>query len=187
VKAHHLDNLYSRRGSTEEHFKLFIGFKVSVCTNLCVWSEGYAGEIKVKNLEQLRQAIHMLISSYDAITGHKNLSELQNYSLIECQFAHLLGRYKMYGYLPSDQKKDIQELKFGESQLSSICRDYYRDHSFCRDEKGDINLWRRLNLFTAANKSSYIDAFLDSGVNAAHFVQELKKVLNGGGQSWFLP
>ena len=35
VKALNLDNLYSRKGA-DEHFKIFIGFKNSVCTNLCV-------------------------------------------------------------------------------------------------------------------------------------------------------
>jgi Domain of unknown function, B. Theta Gene description (DUF3871) len=43
VKALNLDNLYNRKGA-DEHFKVFIGFKNTVCTNLCVWSDGYMGD-----------------------------------------------------------------------------------------------------------------------------------------------
>lgn len=40
VKAYSQDNLYSKKG-TEEHFKIFVGFQNRVCTNLCVWTDGY--------------------------------------------------------------------------------------------------------------------------------------------------
>src|SRR5580698_9288118 len=34
VKSYSQDNLYGKKGS-DEHFKIFIGFKNRVCTNLC--------------------------------------------------------------------------------------------------------------------------------------------------------
>ncbi|MDP1763823.1 MAG: DUF3871 family protein [Sediminibacterium sp.] len=40
VKSYSQDNLYAKKGS-DEHFKVFIGFKNTVCTNLCVWSNGF--------------------------------------------------------------------------------------------------------------------------------------------------
>lgn len=49
VKSYSLDNLYNRKG-TDEHFKVFIGFQNKVCCNLCVWTDGYAGNLKVKNM-----------------------------------------------------------------------------------------------------------------------------------------
>ncbi|WP_343671721.1 DUF3871 family protein [Chitinophaga sp.] len=36
-----------------------------------------------------------------------------------------------------------------------------KDDSFCREVDGSINLWTLYNLFTGANKSSYIDTFLE--------------------------
>ena len=33
VKSYNQDNLYSRKGTSDEHFKIFIGFKNSVCTD----------------------------------------------------------------------------------------------------------------------------------------------------------
>jgi hypothetical protein len=185
VKAYNLDNLNGRKG-TDEHFKVFIGFKVSVCTNLCVWSDGFTYDIKVKSLEQLRLAIYHLVHSFDAITNLKKMERLQHYSLTERQFAQLIGRCRLYQHLPTGQKQQIPEMSFGDAQVNAVCRDYYRDNSFCRDEKGDINLWRLNNLFTAANKQSYIDTFLDRAVNASTFTGELAFALEHKSSNWFL-
>ncbi len=51
IKAYNLDNLYSRKGA-DEHFKIFIGFENKVCTNLCVWTDGFVNDLKVKNIGQ---------------------------------------------------------------------------------------------------------------------------------------
>jgi hypothetical protein len=185
VKAYNLDNLQNRKGA-DEHFKVFIGFKVSVCTNLCVWTDGFAGDIRVKNLEQLRTAIYMLVRSFDAITQLKQMEALQQYSLTEQQFAHLIGRCKMYQHLPSSIKKDIPELALGESQINAVCRDYYKDESFCRDVNGDISLWRLYNLFTSANKASYIDSFADRAINVTTFTNQLASAIEHRGTNWFL-
>ena len=185
VKAYNLDNLQNRKGA-DEHFKVFIGFKVQVCTNMCVWTDGFAGDIRVKNTDQLRSAIYQLVRSFDAITQLKQMETLQHYSLTEQQFAHLIGRCKMYQHLPSSVKKDIPELSLGESQINSICKEYFKDESFCKDESGDISLWKLYNLFTSANKGSYIDTFLDRAVNASGFTHQLAGALEHKSSNWFL-
>jgi hypothetical protein len=185
IKAYNLDNLNGRKG-TEEHFKVFIGFKVSVCTNLCVWTDGFAQDVRVKNLQQLKDSIYQLIRSFDAISQLKNMDTLQNYGLTERQFAQLVGRCRMFQHLPSNLRMTIPELHFGDSQINAVCKDYYKDTSFCRDENGDINLWRLYNLFTAANKQSYIDTFLDRAVNASSFVEEISYALQNKTINWFL-
>ena len=55
---------------------------------------------------------------------------------------------------------------FGDAQIGMIAKDYYQDKSFCRRGDGSICLWNVYNLFTGANKQSYVDTFLDRGVNA---------------------
>jgi hypothetical protein len=185
VKAYNLDNLQNRKGA-DEHFKVFIGFKVSVCTNLCVWTDGYSGDLRVKSLDQLRAGIQQLVHSFDAITQLKKMEALQQYSLTEQQFAHLIGRCKMYQYLPTGQKQDIPELQFGDSQINAVCKDYYKDNSFCRDQRGDISLWKLYNLFTAANKASYIDTFADRAVNASTLTKGLCDALVHKNSNWFL-
>lgn len=64
---------------------------------------------------------------------------------------------------------------FNDSQFSTIAKDYYQEESFCRDSMGDINLWKVYNLLTQANKSSYIDAFLERNVNALNFTESIQK------------
>jgi hypothetical protein len=185
VKAYNLDNLQNRKGA-DEHFKVFIGFKVQVCTNMCIWTDGFSGDVRVKNTDQLRTAIYQLVRSFDAISQLKSMETLQHYSLTEQQFAHLIGRCKMYQHLPSSIKKDIPELYLGEAQVNTICRDYFKDNSFCRNEQGDISLWKLHNLFTSANKSSYIDSFADRAVGATTFTHQLLGALEQKSPHWFL-
>ena len=92
----------------------------------------------------------------------------------------------MYPYLHKDQKKEISTLEFGDTQLSSIVRDYYTDESFCRESDGSINLWKVYNLFTGANKSSYIDTFVDRADNAYHFTGSLATAVEQQHFNWFL-
>ncbi|WP_407524612.1 DUF3871 family protein [Lacibacter sp. MH-610] len=185
VKAYNLDNLYSRSLS-DQHFKIFIGFKNKVCTNLCVWTDGYLGDVKVKNLDQLKACIRTLIEAYNKNYHLHNLKQLTEHSLTEQQFAHLIGRCRMYNHLPNDLKAEISPILFGDNQISSVVKDYYRDNSFCRDENGNINLWRLYNLFTGANKSTYIDNFLDRSVNAFQLAEQLRHASVNRSDCWFL-
>jgi len=42
------------------------------------------------------------------------------------------------------------------------------------------------NLFTSANKSSYIDQFLDRGVNATSFSHMIGSALESNKECWFI-
>ena len=185
VKAYNMDSLHQRKGA-DEHFKVFIGFKNQVCTNLCVWSDGYVADLRVRSLEQLMMAISTLISRYRAEQQLKQLTELTQYALTESQFALLMGRCRLYHYLPVAARKGIPTLLLGDQQFSTIARDYYRDGSFCRLPDGSISLWKVYNLFTGAVKSSYIDTFLDRNVNAFDLSNGLLQTVRGGADNWFL-
>jgi len=185
VRAYNLDNLYGKRGS-DQHFKVFIGFQNKVCTNLCVWTDGYMGDLRIKTFGQLQGAIKTLLESYNQNLHLNNLKLLCDYSLTEQQFALLIGRCRMYQHLPVELKQDLSPLLFGDTQIGAVCKDYYRDDSFCKGENGKINLWRLYNLFTGTNKSSYIDSFLDRSVNAYHFIEQIRFGLEGKASSWYL-
>ncbi len=185
VKAYNRDNLYSRKG-VDEHFKFFIGFKNQVCTNLCVSTDGYKGDLKVKSLQELTDEIYHLIKSYDRDKHLTNMSRLSNSSLTESQFALLIGKTRLYNYLPKKDKLKLPKFLLNDSQVSTVARDYYGDDSFSRDENGSINLWKLYNLFTGANKSSYIDTFLDRSVNSLSFTQHLHEVIQEDRYDWFL-
>lgn len=184
VRAYNLENLYSRK--IEEHFKVFIGFKNWVCTNLCVSTDGLKKEIRVKSLSDLAFEVYQLLAGFKAERQLSQMHQLADYSLTERQFAHLLGKIRMYQYLPLQQKKSIIPLPINDSQVSTIAREYYQDKSFSRNNMGDIDLWRLYNLFTGANKTSYIDTFLDRGAGCLDFVQSLGNQLEAGENSWYI-
>lgn len=185
VKSYSMDNLYSKN-NCDQHFKIFIGFKNKVCCNMCVWTDGFMGDVKVKSLGQLRAMINTLLQSYNSQHHLFHLEQLANYSITEKQFAQLIGRCRMYPHLPQDFRRDVSPLLFGDQQISSVVKDFYKDESFCRDASGNINLWRLYNLFTGANKSSYIDSFLDRSVNAYQLVEQIKWGLEGKNNNWYL-
>ena len=184
VKCYSMENLMSK--NYEQHFKVFIGFQNKVCTNLCVSTDGLMGELKVKNLGALYNGVHYLIREFNAVQFAQQLNLLPNYELSESQFAHLIGRARMYRHMPDDMKQQIPELMFGDAQINNVCRDYYSDNSFCSSPDGSINLWRLYNLFTGSNKSSYIDSYLDRAANAFQLTTHLKEALDNRATSWFL-
>jgi hypothetical protein len=184
VRAYNFENLYGKK--TEERFKVFIGFKNWVCINLSVTSDGFREEIKVRTTAELFSQVYRLFATFNLQNQINSLRNLADYALTERQFAHLIGRLRMYPYLKPDEKAGIQALQLGDSQTNTIIRDYYQDKSFCRDDAGNINLWRFYNLLTGANKSSYIDTFLDRTVNTLLFSQALLECLRMGRNSWYL-
>lgn len=184
VKAYNLDNLYTR--NAEQHFKVFIGFKNTVCTNLCISTDGLLADLKLHVLHDLHGAILKLLHDFDAVACAQQLQDLHKYELTDRQFAQLIGRCKMYHYLPSFIKRQVPELLMGDAQINAICRSYYDDSNFCCDPLGSINLWRLYNLFTGANKSSYIDSFLDRSVNALSLMEEIRSCIVNARDCWYL-
>jgi hypothetical protein len=185
VKSYAEDNLYSRSVSNQS-FSLFIGFNNQVCCNMCIRTDGHRGELKVKSFDQLHAAINTLVKGYQAEQHLNQLIRLADYTISEQQFAQVVGRSRMYNHLPTEVKKGISPLLFNDTQLTAVCRDYYSDASFCKEADGNINLWRMYNLLTGANKTSYIDRFLDRSVNAYSFVEQIKLTLEGKCANWYL-
>ena len=185
VKAYNQDNLYNKKGA-DEHFKVFIGFQSTVCTNLCVWSDGYVSDLKVKDPKQLMDGILKLFYKYDMQQQLTLLHGVDQFALTEQQFAQLIGRCRLYQHLSYQQKQEIPAIQLSDTQLNMVAKDYYKDSSFCRDERGAINLWRLYNLFTGTAKSSYVDTFLDRTVSAVSFISDIKDALANRSSSWFL-
>jgi hypothetical protein len=76
-------------------------------------------------------------------------------------------------YMPKSDKLGLPKLDFGDSQINQVVDGYYNDKNFSRNDDGTISLWNLYNLFTGANKSSYIDRFLERSVNAGDVVRNL--------------
>jgi hypothetical protein len=185
VKAYSNDNLYNRKGS-DEHFKIFIGFKNKVCTNLCVASDGIILDLKVKSLFDLKQAIFKLLESFNSTYQINQMKRFTDMCLTEQEFANMIGRARLYNYLPIHEKKIIPNLEFGDNQIGAIAKDYYQDKNFGKNNSKLINLWNIYNLFTGANKSSYIDTFLGRSLNAFDFTKQLADSIENRSFNWFL-
>jgi len=185
VKSYQWDNLYSAK--REEKFSIFIGFKNKVCCNLCIWTDGFKAEIKARSVNEIVQEAFTLFSNFRPELQISSMSGLGEDYLTEHQFAQLVGRSRLYQFLPAKIKKEIPDvLPLMDSQISTVTRDYYSDKSFCRTADGNIDLWKLYNLFTGANKSSYIDTFLSRGVNSHLFIQGLQNALKTGSEHWWL-
>lgn len=185
VRSYNQENLYNKK--TLERFKFFIGFQNFVCMNLCVSSDGFVEDLRVSNAVELQSKAIEVMQNYNAELHLMEMKELSQDYLSEHQFAQLVGRSRLYQHLPKLEKSKIPFLNFNDSHITTMAKDYYEDKNFSRLEDGRINLWNVYNLFTQANKSSYIDTFLDRNLNAFEFSKGIQKALNGNSDyHWFL-
>lgn len=184
VRAYNQENLYSNKSL--ERFKMFLGFKNHVCMNLCISTDGVADEVRISSIDELEEQIYLMASSWDRDEQVTTMKSMGNYFLTEKQFAHLIGKLKIFLNLTREEKKNITDVAINDSQINSVIRGYVNDDNFSRGDDGMIDLYSLYNLFTGANKSSYIDQFLERGVFAYGFVKELCDSLESNQPNWFL-
>jgi len=136
---------------------------------------------------ELQKQVIQLFQLYNHSQHLQLLNSFKDYQLTEHQFAQLIGKARLYQYLPAREKKQLPALEFTDSHLNVIARNYYKDEHFNRNNDCTINLWDVYNLFTGANKTSYIDSFLNRGINATDFIFGLANALRGkNNYQWFL-
>lgn len=184
VRSYNEQNLYSRKSL--EKFKVFIGFKNMVCLNLCISTDGFMDSIRIGTIGDLAQHIKSLFSSYNKKRHLGMLEKMSKYQLLENQFAHLIGKLRMYQNLPKSEKNGLFQFELNDSQVSNVVKDYYRCPNFGRNEDGSINLYNLYNILTEANKSSYIDSNFERNVNAYEFINKLGNALEFSTPDWYL-
>ena len=186
VRAYNQENLYSKK--TMEKFKIFIGFKNMVCCNMCVSTDGYKNELKVLDAQGLWKGALELFRLYNPEQHIRLMESLLNTTMTEHQFAQFLGKSRLYQCLPQDEKKRLPQLLMTDTQINLIAKAYYQDEDFKRDSlTQEISMWRVYNLLTGANKTSYIDSFLDRAHNATQLADGLNKALHETSEySWFI-
>ena len=184
VRSYNQENLFSKKSI--EKFKVFIGFQNTVCTNLCISTDGLKQDIRVSSVLELKAKIYELINSYDKKKHLQQMNEMNNFSITETEFAHLIGKMKLYSFLDKETKRNLFHLNINDNQINSIIKDYHIDPNFARFENGTIDFWRLYNLFTEANKSSYIDTNFEKNVNAYEFINYLANFIKNDTDNWFL-
>ena len=184
VRAYNQMNLYSKK--TVERFKVFVGFKNLVCCNLCVYTDGYLGNLEVSSTNDLFRSVLEMFNRYDPAKHIHLMQTLGNSYLTEHQFAQILGKMRLYQCLPQGYQKSVPRLLITDTQINSVAKAYIQDENF-GGFGGDLSMWRFYNLLTGANKSSYIDSFLDRSLNATEVAQGINMTLHGDERySWFI-
>lgn len=186
VRAYNQENLYSKK--TYEKFKFFIGFQNMVCCNLCVSTDGFQSEIRAMSNLDLEAKMIQVLANYRAQEHLNSMQNLLECNLTERDFAQIIGKSRLYNFLPKKEKLVLPDLLLNDGHINTVAKDYYQDESFCRNANGDISMWEFYNLLTGSNKTSYIDTFLERGVNAFDFSKGISNALSGSSTNyaWFL-
>lgn len=184
VRSYNQENLFSKKSM--EKFKVFIGFQNTVCTNLCISTDGLKEDLRVSSILELKAKIYELINTYKKKEHLIAMERMFRYSLTENQFAHLIGKMKLFPYLSKEEKQTLFPLAMNDSQLNTIVKDYHIDTHFCKSKDNTINFWHIYNIFTSANKSTYIDNHLERNVNAYAFTNYLINSLENGESNFFV-
>lgn len=184
VRSLNQENLHSKKSL--EKFKVFIGFKNLVCTNLYISTDGFSNSIRIGSIEDLGGQMELLFSSYNQQEHLDTLSTMESHKFSERQFAHFVGKLRMYQHLGKEEQNDLFPMHFNDGQINTVVKNYYSCPNFGRNVDGSIDFWKLYNLFTEANKSSYIDSNLERNVSAYELVKNLGNSLKNNEPNWFL-
>ncbi len=179
-------NLY-RTSKGLEKFSIFIGWRVRICSNQVLTGEGVRFNMEVSNIGELYKNVLELFHSFNPAKEIHLMQTLSNTHLSETQFAQVVGRMRMYQALSPARQKLMPRLLITDSQINSVCRDYYSNEAFGVKENA-ISMFDFHNLLTQANKGSYIDTYLQRAVNATEVSVGINNVLQGidNKYAWFL-
>ena len=178
-------NLY-RTNRGMEKFAIYLGWRVNVCSNQVLTGQGVRLNIEVMSLHDLYKAVLDLFYNFNLEKDIQLLHSLTQTRLTESQFAQIVGRMRLYQALPSYLQREIPKLLITDSQINNVCRDYYNNPNFGHKDN-TISLFDFHNLLTEANKSSYIDSYVQRGINATEITVGIGKALQGDSEySWFL-
>lgn len=184
-KSYGRDNLLGKK--TMQKFSLAVGFLNLVCTNQCIFTDGYKDEVKASSDADLYLAALDLFNQYNIAKHIHLMQSLSDTMLSEHQFCQILGRMRLYNYLSQNQQKRLPQLLITDSQINNVAKSYIHDKNFA-GSNGEISMWKFYNLITGANKNSYIDSFLNRSVNATTVSKGLTEALKHEDEtySWFI-
>ena len=170
-------NLY-RTSKGLEKFSCFVGWRVRICSNQILTGEGVKFNMEVTNISELYRNVLELFHSFNPAKEIHLMQSLTNTSLSETQFAQIVGRMRMFQALSPARQKAIPKLLITDSQINSVCRDYYHNEVFGAKDNA-ISMFDFHNLLTQANKGSYVDTYLQRAVNATEVSVGINNVLQG--------
>ena len=189
-RAYNEDKLYSRK--SPEKMKIFVGWKVRVCSNLCLTCNGNSGTVEVLTEADVYQKAYHLFRRFapEKEDTLQLIGALHNTRVSESQFCYLIGRLRLYQALPTEVQKTLPMIDIGDQAVNAAVRGFVSNPNFgLKEGEGSITTFEMLQLFNEALKQSYIDKFVDRNQNATDFALGIQRALLGTdteGYGWFL-
>ena len=188
VRAYNEDKLYNKASAMK--FRIFVGWQVRVCSNLCLTCDGFSGTIDCMTEADIMQKSFELFISFNPNKENtlQLLENLHTTKISEEQFCNIIGRMRLYQYLPNNEQKQLPLLTIGDQAVNAMVKNYVTNPNFGK-KSGDITCWNLLQFANEAVKASYIDSWLDRNKNCTEFAIGIQKALEGQdteGYSWFL-
>lgn len=188
VRAYNEDKLYTRASAMK--FKIFVGWQVRVCSNLCLTCDGFSGTIECMTEADIMQKSLELFSSFNPNKENtlRLLENLYSTTISEELFCKIIGRMRLYQNLPIEEQKKLPLLTIGDQAVNAMVKNYVTNQNFGKNT-GEVTCWNLLQFANEAVKSSYIDKWLERNQNCTDFAIGIQKAINGEdteGYSWFL-
>ncbi len=190
-RAYNEDKLYSRK--SPEKFKIFVGWKVRVCSNLCLTCNGNSGTVECLTEADVYQKAYQLFRRFDPEKEDtlKLIENLNNTRISESLFCYIIGRLRLYQALPTEQQKNLPTIEIGDQAVNAAVRGFVSNPNFgLKAGESSISMFDMLQLFNHAIKqTSYIDRFVDRNQNCTDFALGIQKAIQGNdteGYNWFL-
>ena len=171
--------------------KVFVGWQVRVCSNLMLTCDGNSGTIECLTEADIMQKAFELFENFNPNKENtlRLLENLHTTVLTEEQFCKIVGRLRLYQFLPAAEQKQLPSFDIGDQAVNAMVKGYVNNPNFGKKEGQDITCWNLLQLATEAVKSAYIDRFVSRNNACVDFSCGIQKALNGEdteGYSWFL-
>ncbi|MCM1139841.1 MAG: DUF3871 family protein [Muribaculum sp.] len=190
TRSYHEDKLFARKNP--QHFRIFIGFRVRVCSNMMLTCDGVSENLLCMTEADIFQHAIQLFQHFNEVkeTTLYNLENLHNVWLSQEQFCKILGRLRLYQALPNAQQKQLPQILLGDSVINAATREYIKNPNFgMGNGDGSISCWQLMQLLNEAVKNSYSDLWIERNANCTTFATGISNAINGNdsqGYSWFL-
>ena len=189
VRAYNEQNLYANK--SPEKLKIFIGWRVKVCSNLMLSCDGLQDRLEVMSSLDIYKSALDLFTAFDPIDNFNMLENLVNTRLSTQEFCNIIGRMRLYQALPARTRQELHlpELLLGDSQINAATREFVGNENFGLNGQDSISCYQLLQCLNSAAKSSYIDTFLTKNRNCVEIATGIQKAIEGRdteNYSWFL-
>ena len=117
------------------------------------------------------------------------LENLRNTEISEELFCKIIGRLRLYQFLPVNEQRTLPSLTIGDQAVNAMVKGYVSNPNFGKKEGEILTCWNLLQLANEAVKGSYIDTWLDRNQNCTDFALGIQNAIEGNdteGYNWFL-